>query len=84
MKSVKPCKWRQKHDKDSREAQYVRRLGRKMPQSYEDYCRFVETRSPEVVANIVLCLIHQTNYLSGRQLRRLERDFRKQGAYVNA
>ncbi len=66
-------------DKDSKEAQYVRRLGRKTPQSYEDYRRFIETRPPEVVANIALCLIHQTNYLIDQQLRRLEKDFLAQG-----
>src|SRR3989454_9546941 len=49
-------------EKDSREAQYVRKLGRKTPQTYEDYREFVETRPPEVVANLALCLIHQTNY----------------------
>jgi four helix bundle suffix protein len=39
----------------------------------------VETRSPEVIANIALCLIHQTDYLIDRQLRRLEKDFLQQG-----
>ncbi len=48
-------------DKDSKEALYVRKLGRKTPQTYEDYREFVETRSPEVIANIAICLIHQTN-----------------------
>jgi four helix bundle suffix protein len=66
-------------DKDSKEAQYVRRLGRKTPQTYEDYRKFVDTRPPEVVANIALCLIHQTNYLVDQQLRRLERDFIEHG-----
>lgn len=66
-------------DKDSKEAQYVRRLGRKTPQTYEHYREFVETRPPEVVANIALCLIHQANYLIDQQLRRLEKDFLEQG-----
>jgi len=66
-------------DKDSKEARYVRRMARKTPQTYEDYREFVETRPPEVVANIALCLIHQTNYLLDQQLRRLERDFLKDG-----
>jgi four helix bundle suffix protein len=39
----------------------------------------VETRPPEVVANIALCLINQTNYLIDQQLRRLEQDFLRQG-----
>ena len=66
-------------DKDSKEAQYVRKLGRKIPQTYEDYRAFVETRPPEVVANIAICLIHQANYLVDQQLRRLEKDFLRQG-----
>ncbi len=66
-------------DKDSREAKYIRDRGRKKPQTYEDYREFVETRPPEVVANIALCLIHQTNYLIDQQLRRLEKDFVEQG-----
>jgi len=66
-------------DKDCKEAQYVRKLGRKTPQTYEDYREFVETRPPEVIANIAICLIHQTNYLLDQQLRRLEDDFVKEG-----
>jgi len=66
-------------NKDSKEAQYVRRLGRKTPQTYEDYREFVETRPPEVVANIALCLVHQANYLIDKQLLRLEKDFLEQG-----
>jgi len=66
-------------DKDSKEARYVRKLGRKTPQTFEDYREFVETRPPEVVANIALCLIHQTNYLIDQQLLRLAKDFIEQG-----
>ena len=66
-------------DKNSKEALYVRRLGRKVPQTYELYRAFVETRPPEVIANIAICLIHQANYLIDRQLRRLEQDFLKEG-----
>jgi four helix bundle suffix protein len=66
-------------DKNSKEALYVRRLGRKMPQTYELYREFVETRPPEVIANIAICLIHQANYLIDQQLRRLEKDFLEQG-----
>ena len=65
--------------KDSKEARYVRKLGCKPQQTYEDYRQFCETRPPEVVANIALCLIHQTNYLLDRQIRRLEQDFIKEG-----
>ena len=66
-------------EKDSKEAQYVRKLGRKTPSNFEDYREFVGTRPPEVVANIAVCLSHQTNYLLDQQLRRLEQDFLKHG-----
>lgn len=66
-------------EKDSREAQYVRKLGRRKPQNYEVYREFFETRPPEVIANIAICLIHQTNYLLDRQLRSLEQSFLKEG-----
>ena len=66
-------------DKNSKEALYVRKLGKKDDLSYEDFRDFIETRPPEVVANILICLIHQANYLLDQQLRRLERDFLEQG-----
>ena len=66
-------------DKDSKEAQYIRRLGRKTPQIFDYYREFVETRPSEVIANIARCLIHQTNYLLDQQLRRLEKDFIERG-----
>lgn len=66
-------------DKDSKEAQFVRRLGRQTPHTFELYREFVETRPPEVIANIAICLIHQANYLIDQQLRRLEKDFLEQG-----
>jgi four helix bundle suffix protein len=39
----------------------------------------VDTRPPETVANIAICLIHQANYLLDRQIRRLEQDVLEQG-----
>lgn len=66
-------------NKDSEEARYVRRLGETAGAGFETYREFCETRSAEVVANIALCLIHQANYLLDRQIRRLERDFIKNG-----
>jgi len=62
-------------DKNSKEARYVRNLGRRPQQTFEDYRDFCETRPPEVVANIAICLINQTNYLVDQQVRRLEKDF---------
>ena len=66
-------------DKNSKEALYVRKLGAKSNRSYESYRSYFETRPPQVVANILICLIHQTNYLLDQQLRRLEQDFLKEG-----
>lgn len=66
-------------DKDSKEARYVRRLGNKPHVTFETFREFVETRPPEVVANIAICLIHQANYLLDQQIRRLEQDFLKEG-----
>lgn len=65
-------------EKDSREALYVRRLGRQNA-SYASFRPFIETRPAEVVANILICLIHQANYLLDQQLRRLEQDFLREG-----
>ena len=66
-------------EKNSKEAIHVRKLGRQPQQTYQTYREFCDTRPAEVVANIALCLIHQTNYLLDQQLRRLEKDFVQQG-----
>lgn len=66
-------------DKDSKEALYVRKLSLNSHASYESYRKFVDTRPAEVVANIAICLIHQANYLLDQQLKRLEKDFLKDG-----
>lgn len=66
-------------DKNSKEALYVRKLGSSSDSSYETYREFIETRPAHTVANILICLIHQTNYLLDQQLRRLEKDFLKEG-----
>lgn len=66
-------------DKNSREALYVRRLGARNEETYEDYRAFIETRPGETVANILICLIHQANYLLDQQLRKLEQEFLQAG-----
>ena len=66
-------------DKNSREAQFVRRLGAQKNRSYESYRTYFETRPAHVVANILICLIHQTNYLLDQQLRQLEKAFLEEG-----
>ncbi len=69
-------------EKDSKEAQFVRKLGAEKNGahgSYETYRSYIETRPPEVVANIIVCLIHQANYLLDRQLKQLEQAFLREG-----
>ena len=66
-------------DKDSKEALFVRKLGSKKDATYETYRTFIDTRPADVVANIMICLIHQTNYLLDQQLRALEQAFLAEG-----
>lgn len=69
-------------EKNSKEALYVRKLGKtenESYQTYQTYRTYMETRPPEVLANIAICLIHQANYLLDQQIRRLEKDFLEKG-----
>ena len=66
-------------DKNSKEALFVRKLGQKDQGSYEAYREFLETRPADICANILICLIHQTNYLLDQLLRQLERAFLEEG-----
>lgn len=71
-------------EKDCKEALYVRKLAYKSNESYETYKPFIETRPSETVANILICLINQCNYLLDRQIKRLEQDFLKNGGLREA
>ncbi len=75
LRTCRSAQW----DKDSKEAQFVRKLGSRKGVSYETFREFIETRPGPVVANIIISLIHQTNYLLDQQLRRLEQDFLREG-----
>lgn len=66
-------------DKNSKEALYVRKLANETDGSYEIYREFIETRPSGTVANIIICLIHQANFLLDRLIRSLERDFLEHG-----
>jgi four helix bundle suffix protein len=66
-------------EKNSKEALFVRKQGRSSDESYATYRSYFETRPPNVFANIVICLIHQTNYLLDQQIRQLEKAFLKEG-----
>lgn len=65
--------------KNSKQALYVRKIGRDENESYESYRPYFETRPPETIVNIIICLIHQTNYLLDQQIKRLEKDFLEHG-----
>jgi restriction system protein len=81
------AQWR----KDDPKAQAVRDVGRKadrpdrsdQPDRSDEklYSRWLNHTNPEVVANAMMCLIHQANYLLDRQVAGLERQFIHEGGY---
>lgn len=71
-----------KWEKDSKEALFVRKLGAQENRSYSTYRPYLETRPAETCANILICLIHQANYLLDQQLKALETDFLEEGGFT--
>jgi restriction system protein len=72
--------------KDDPEALAVRAVGRERDQTdqsdptdrsdlFSPYSGWLQNPDSGVVANAVICLIHQANYLLDRQIRGLEREF---------
>ncbi len=61
------------------QAQNVRKLAFEKNRSYMTYRTYIEGAPPEIAANTLICLIHQTNFLLDRQLRQLEQQFLSQG-----
>jgi len=68
--------------KEHPQAQAIRKLAWAKNRSYATYKAYIEQSSPEVAANTMLCLIHQTNYLLDRQLKALEKEFLKEGGFT--
>jgi four helix bundle suffix protein len=68
--------------KDHPMARLVRRLAYTPNRSYKTYASYVENAPPEVAANTMLCLVHQTNYLLDQQLRQLEQVFLEEGGFT--
>lgn len=68
--------------KDHPTAVVVRRLAYEKNRSYSTYSSYIEKAPPEVAANTIICLIHQTNYLLDQQLRQLEQAFIKEGGFT--
>jgi four helix bundle suffix protein len=71
-----------KWEKESKEALFVRKIGKQEDRSYRTYKTYLETRPAEVCANILICLIHQANYLLDQQLKALETDFLEDGGFT--
>ena len=73
--------------KDDSRAQAVREVGRKNRSDPTDrsdaeaYKQWLAQSDPAVVANAIICLIHQANYLLDRQIAELERHFIQEGGY---
>ena len=70
--------WGKEHPK----AQEIRRLAYASHRSYTTYKAYIEALPPEVAANTIICLIHQTNYLLDQQLRSLEKEFLEEGGFT--
>ncbi len=74
-------------DKDDAEARAVRAVGlnhptdRSDPTDQAEYAPWLSSPDPATVANALICLIHQINYLLDRLTLSMERDFIKGGGY---
>ncbi len=68
--------------KDDPPAKEVRALAYDANRSYRTYASYVEGPAPEVAANTIISLIHQTCYLLDQQLRQLERQFLADGGFT--
>ncbi len=68
--------------KDHQKAKEVRSLCYRKDRSYTTYKTYIESSPPEIAANAMICVIHQTNYLLDQQLRALEKDFLDKGGFT--
>ncbi|MDO8700682.1 MAG: four helix bundle suffix domain-containing protein [Deltaproteobacteria bacterium] len=80
-------------NKDDPEAREVRAVGASRDRTDQSdqtdpsdhrkqYARWLDATDPAVVANAVICLIHQANYLLDQQIAGLEREFVEGGGYT--
>jgi len=60
----------------------IRKLAYAPNRSYTTYRTYIEDAPPEVAANTIICIIHQTNYLLDQQLRYLEKQFLEEGGFT--
>ena len=68
--------------KDHPTARVIRSLAYETNRSYSTDSPYIEKSPPEVAANTIICLIHQTNYLLDQQLRQLEKAFLQEGGFT--
>lgn len=68
--------------KDDPEAQAVRGVGSRAQSDLCDYAPWLGSTSAGTVANCLICLIHQANYLLDHQMRALEQAFIHGGGYT--
>lgn len=68
--------------KDHPQVVAIRRLAYSDNRSYETYKAYIEASPPEIAANAMVCLVHQTNYLLDQQLRALEKAFLAEGGFT--
>ena len=66
------------------QAMTVRAVGRHRTDQPDqpDYSPWLTAADPAIVANTLICLIHQTNYLLDQQIRALEQAFVEGGGYT--
>jgi restriction system protein len=69
-------------EKNHLKAKKIRNLAYARNRSYTTYKPYIEGAPPEIAANTMLCLIHQTNFLLDQQLRQLEKQFLEQGGFT--
>jgi len=68
--------------KDDEKAEPIRKLAWPKDRSYATYRSYIEESPLEIAANVIICLIHQTNYLLDQQLRQLEKQFLENGGFT--
>ena len=70
----------EKWEKNSKEWQAMRNLGSKHNDS-AFYMQLVQTRPPETIANMMICLLKQTDYLLAKLLQKMEDKFLEDGGF---
>jgi len=66
--------------KESQEAKTIRNLAYTQDKSYSSYQSYLN--NSETAANMLICLIHQTNYLLDKQIATLSKEFLEKGGFT--